>query len=50
MRILLDGPFVQNFNPDAAIYKWYNSSLRARRPTKNKEIESLLDNNDIITQ
>ena len=40
MRILLD---VENFHPDAAIDKWYNSRLRARRSTKNEEIESLLE-------
>ena len=41
MRIHLDGPGppVENFNPDEVIDKWHNSSLRARRLTKNKKLK-----------
>ena len=39
MRILLDGPPIENFNPDATIDKWHNSGLRARRLTKKYEIK-----------
>ena len=43
MQILLDGQHAENFNPDTTIDKWYNSGFRARRATKNEEIESILE-------